>query len=127
MKEVKKEDGKGGPVGFGAIEEAGADEMGRGGGGIAEERLFNGRISEIVRTYICWQIYESAFLLKWGKLPPPPPPPFCLLRCVCVCIVCRLLLLLRSALPSPLPPLMLLLLLLLLPLSLLLLLPLDSE
>ena len=54
------------------------------GGGIAEERLFNGRISEIVRTYICWQIYESAFLLKWGKLlllllllllPPPPPPP----------------------------------------------------
>lgn len=53
------------------------------GGGIAEERLFNGRISEIVRTYICWQIYESAFLLKWGKLllllllpplPPLPPP-----------------------------------------------------
>lgn len=34
----------------------------------AEKRLFNGRISEIVRTYICWQIYESAFLLKWGKL-----------------------------------------------------------
>lgn len=21
-----------------------------------------------MRTYICWQIYESAFLLKWGKL-----------------------------------------------------------
>lgn len=36
--------------------------------GRAEKRLFNGRISEIVRTYICWQIYESAFLLKWGKL-----------------------------------------------------------
>lgn len=36
--------------------------------GAAEERLFNGRISEIVRTYICQQIYESAFLLKWGKL-----------------------------------------------------------
>lgn len=57
---------------------------GRSGGGIAEERLFNGRISEIVRTYICWQIYESAFLLKWGKLllllpPPPPPPPLLLL------------------------------------------------
>lgn len=33
-----------------------------------EEQLFNGRISEIVRTYIYWQIYESAFLLKWGKL-----------------------------------------------------------
>lgn len=62
----------------------GRNGRGRGGGGIAEERLFNGRISEIVRTYICWQIYESAFLLKWGKLlllllllllPPPPPPP----------------------------------------------------
>lgn len=38
------------------------------GRGRAEKRLFNGRISEIVRTYICWQIYESAFLLKWGKL-----------------------------------------------------------
>lgn len=37
------------------------------------ERLFNGRISEIVRTYICWQIYESAFLLKWGKLLLPSP------------------------------------------------------
>lgn len=76
----------------------------RGGGGIAEERLFNGRISEIVRTYICWQIYESAFLLKWGKLlllpplllllPPPPPPPL-------------LLLLLLPPPPLPSPPLLL--------------------
>lgn len=40
----------------------------RGRGCSRGERLFNGRISEIVRTYICWQIYESAFLLKWGKL-----------------------------------------------------------
>lgn len=52
-----------------------------------------------MRTYICWQIYESAFLLKWGKLlllllllllPPPPLPP-------------------PPPTPPPLPPLLLLL------------------
>lgn len=61
-----------------------------------------------MRTYICWQIYESAFLLKWGKLllllllllppPPPPSPPslavataFCCRRrrrCCCRCYCC---------------------------------------